>query len=280
VLDAALELLRCPHCDAALARDGAVVRCGRGHAFDVARQGYLSLLAGAAPAAPGDTAAMVAARAAFLEGGWFDPLREVVAAAIGEVAERAGGGAVVELGAGTGWYLAATLARLPDRLGLAPDISRPALRRAARAHPRIAAVGANVWRALPLRDRSAAAVLGVCAPRNAAEVARVLVPGGGLVVVTPTAHHLRELVEPLGLLDVDARKDERLAAQMEGPLALERRDEHEWPMALDHDAVRALAGMGPSAFHGDDGERTERIARLPDPLTATASVTVSVYGLP
>ena len=280
-LDAALALLRCPHCAAALVRDGAVVRCARGHTFDVARQGYLSLLAGTARVASGDTAAMVAAREAFLAGGAFDPLRDAVLAAVGRVASRgagAGTGAIVDLGAGTGWYLAAALERLPERLGLALDVSKPALRRAARAHPRIAAVGADTWSALPLREECAAAVLGVFAPRNGPETARVLRPGGGLVVAAPTARHLQELVTPLGLVAVDKRKDERLAAQLEGPLRLEQRDEHEWAMRLDRDAVAALAGMGPSAFHTDERARSSRIAGLPEPVGVTASVTVSVYA--
>ncbi|WP_407655961.1 putative RNA methyltransferase [Capillimicrobium parvum] len=271
-------MLRCPHCGGALSRAGAVVRCERGHAFDVARQGYLSLLAGAAPAAPGDTAPMVAARAVFLAGGAFDPLRDAVAETVARVADRAGDGLVVDIGAGTGWYLAGALDRLPGRLGLALDISKPALRRAARAHPRIAAVGADAWRALPLGDGCAAAVLGVFAPRNAAEAARVLVPGGALVVSTPTPRHLRELVEPLGLLGVDAHKQQRLAAQLEGPLTLDHREEHEWAMTLDRDAVAALAGMGPSAFHADRDDRARRIAGLAEPAEVTASVAVSVYG--
>lgn len=274
-LDAALEVLRCPVCSTGLARDDAVVRCQRGHAFDVARQGYLSLLAGTAPAAPGDIAAMVAARAAFLGTGAFDPLREAVADAVARAV--AGPGVVVDLGAGTGWYLAGVLERLTERLGIALDISKPALRRAARAHPRIAAIGSDAWRALPLRDACAGAVLDVFAPRNGPQARRVLVPGGALVVVTPTARHLRELVAPLGLLDVDERKDARVTAQLAGELAPEDREQHEWTMRLGHDAVDALAGMGPSAFHRDERERAQAIAALPDPVDVSASVSIAVY---
>ncbi len=45
VLDDLLSLLRCPHCGGALERAGDAVRCADGHSFDLARQGYLSLLA-------------------------------------------------------------------------------------------------------------------------------------------------------------------------------------------------------------------------------------------
>ena len=34
----------CPLCGAALTREGPAARCGNGHSFDVARQGYVHLL--------------------------------------------------------------------------------------------------------------------------------------------------------------------------------------------------------------------------------------------
>src|SRR6185503_17875502 len=136
-----------------------------------------SLLGGErARAAPGDTPEMVAARERFLGSGHFQPL----ATALGDLLEHgfAGQGSIVDLGAGTGWYLAALLDRFPDATGIALDVSKPALRRAARAHPRAAAVGCDAWGPLPLRDHVAGAVLNVFAPRNAAEIARVLAPDG------------------------------------------------------------------------------------------------------
>jgi 23S rRNA (guanine745-N1)-methyltransferase len=54
-------------------------------------------------------------------------------------------------------------------------------------------------------------VLNVFAPRDGAELRRILRPSGSLLVVTPGPDHLRELIGPLGLLSVDERKAERLA---------------------------------------------------------------------
>ena len=80
MLDDVIGWLRCPACGAALARAGGTLRCPNGHAFDIARQGYVSLLAsGLAPV--GDTAEMVQARAAFLAAGHYAPLADAVAAA-------------------------------------------------------------------------------------------------------------------------------------------------------------------------------------------------------
>jgi 23S rRNA (guanine745-N1)-methyltransferase len=268
VLDDALQLLACPHCGGGLSRIEGRVACPNGHSFDVARSGYLSLLPGDARLGSADTAEMVAARERFLGAGHFEPLAEALA----EEAERAGPppGCVLDLGAGTGWHLARVLDRLPGRAGLALDLSKHALRRAARAHPRAAAVACDAWRPLPVRDSVAALALDVFAPRDGAEIARVLQPGGALLVVTPTRGHLAELVAAHGLLTVDERKEERLAAKLDAHLDLERRVEREWPMTLTAADVAAAVAMGPSARHlpaTADAEATR----------ATASVTIWTY---
>jgi 23S rRNA (guanine745-N1)-methyltransferase len=295
-LDEALDLLACPHCGGRLTRLEARVACSHGHSFDVARSGYLSLLPGDAQLGSADTAKMVAARERFLAAGHFEPLAEALAEeaerALGGGPERArGGGAavgeapggeagarfppgcVLDLGAGTGWYLARVLDRLPGRTGLALDLSKHALRRAARAHPRAAAVACDAWRRLPLRNAVAALVLNVFAPRDGAEIARVLSPGGALLVVTPTDRHLAELVAALGLLGVDERKHERLGAKLDAHLDLERRIEREWPVALSSEDAASAVAMGPSARH---------IAATanPEATRTTASVTISTYRGP
>jgi 23S rRNA (guanine745-N1)-methyltransferase len=250
------------------------VRCADGHAFDVARQGYLSLLSGAPPPA-GDDAAMVAARERTLGAGWFDPLTQALARA---AAPGARPGAIIDAGGGTGHHLAAVMQSAPDRLGVVLDVSRYALRRAARIHPRVAAVGADVWAGLPLRDGVAASLLCVFAPRNGAELARVLAPGGVLVVATPAPEHLGALVDALGLLRVDPRKDERLAASLAGGFALQARERCDWTMTLGREDALALAAMGPSAFHAPAGDLAARAATLPETIAVAGAVTVSVYG--
>jgi 23S rRNA (guanine745-N1)-methyltransferase len=277
-LDRALPLLRCPHCGAALERAGEAVQCPSRHSYDVARQGYLSLLAGARSANTGDTAEMVAARERFLEAGHLDRLAEAVAEAVACAAP--GDGCVVDLGAGTGWYLARLLDALPEAVGLALDLSKPALRRAARAHPRLAAVACDVWRPLPLPDGVAAAVLNVFAPRNAPEIARVLRLGGVAIFVTPQPDHLEELVRPLGLLGVDERKPERLAGQLASALRITGRRELRWRLRLDRAAARDAAVMGPSAFHISPAELDERIATLPQRVDVTVSVTLATAAGP
>ncbi len=260
-----LPLLRCPHCAGGLRLDGRTVRCPLGHGFDVARQGYVNLLPGGAAPGTADTPAMVAARAAFLAAGHYDALSDALAAAAAE-------GPVLDLGAGTGHHLARVLDRVPGP-GIALDLSAAAARRAARASPRVGAVVADAWRALPVGDGAVGTVLTVFAPRAPAETARVLRPGGRLVVAAPTPEHLVELVAPLGLVRVDPDKQERLDRALAGYQVVDRALVQR-RLVLTPDDVRAAVAMGPSARHVDAGALTDAaLARLPRETTLSVSVT-------
>ena len=265
-----VDLLQCPVCGAALACGAGVVHCPAGHSFDIARQGYANLVPGRA-----DTPEMVEARDSFLRTGHLRPLSEAIVEEAG--GSDVGGVVVVDLGAGTGHYLARALDALPDGRGIAIDASPAALRRAARAHPRAAAIGADAWKPLPLRDGIATIVLSVFAPRNASELARILAPGGALLAVTPTTRHLHELVGPLGLLSVPDDKEDRLDAQLASHFELAGRRTIEHAMFLARDESAQLVRMGPSAWHVDERSVNERLAALPDPLAVTASMTLSRY---
>jgi len=279
MLDAVIRYLTCPYCGAGLARDGSSLRCRAGHAFDIARHGYVSLLRPGARRGRGDTAAMVRARDDFLTAGHFAGLAGDLAQAAEDAAGSVQGpGCVVDIGAGTGYYLATVLSRLPGRAGLALDISKPALRRAARAHQRIGAVACDAWQPLPVADSAAVLALNVFAPRNGAELRRILSPAGRLIVVTPERDHLGELTGPLGLLTVDQRKDERLGAALSPFFRPAGRCEHRALLSLDHRAVGALAAMGPAAWHAEPAALAARIRQLPDPVQVTLAVTVSVFA--
>ncbi|MFG3600570.1 putative RNA methyltransferase [Micromonospora chersina] len=278
--DRILARLRCPVCAEPLAEATAgtarALRCPRRHSFDIARQGYVNLLAGRAPHT-GDSAEMVAARADFLAAGHYDPVAAALAAKAREIVSGEAYPLVVDAGAGTGWYLAAVLAALPDAVGLALDVAKPALRRAARAHPRAAAALADTWQRLPLADRSVAVLLNVFAPRNGAEFHRVLDPAGALLVVTPAGDHLAELVDALDLLRVDPAKADRVAGSLSGRFTEESATEHRARLELSRTEVATLVGMGPSAWHADPARLAERIAALPEPAPVTLAVRLAVH---
>jgi 23S rRNA (guanine745-N1)-methyltransferase len=271
---AAVVLLACPVCGAELAATGSGLRCAAGHVFDRARQGHVTLLPPGHRPPSGDSAAMVADRVAFLSAGHYAGLTAVLADAAAAGAPRT----LLDLGGGTGHHLAAVLERLPDAAGVVLDSSAYAARRAAKAHPRALAVVADTWARLPVRSGAVDRVLVVFAPRNGPEIARVLAPGGRMIVVTPAAQHLAELVEPLGLLRVDPAKAERLAGALEPHLRPLGSTAHRELLRLDRTAVTALAGMGPHARHLGRAALEAAVGRLPEPVAVTLAVDVATYG--
>lgn len=273
--EAAVRLLACPVCGAALTTgDPQGLECATGHRFDRARQGHVTLLPPGHRPPSGDSAAMVADRVAFLAAGHYAGLAAAVAGAVlAEGVPRT----VLDVGGGTGHHLAAVLDRARDAVGVVLDSSPYAARRAARSHPRAVSVVADSWARWPVRDGVADRVLVVFAPRNGPETARVLRPDGRLVVVTPTAEHLAELVGPLGLLRVDPRKGERLAASLEPHLDRAGALVHREELLLHRAAVRTLVGMGPHARHLDPEELDAALAGLADPVLVTVAVEVATY---
>jgi 23S rRNA (guanine745-N1)-methyltransferase len=274
-LAAAAAYLRCPVCTGPLHLGGSQLACRGKHSFDIARHGYVNLTAGRAGPGTGDTPAMVAARDRFLGRGHYQPL----AAAVQSLAARHDPGMpglVADLAGGTGYYLARVLDALPHRHGACIDLSVPALRRAARAHPRAAALGADVWQPLPLADRSAALVLSIFGPRNAAEAGRVLTPDGVLIIAAPGTAHLRELQRPLGTISIDQHKAQRLAGTYRD-YARSGVTSVNYQLNLDHADLTALVSMGPSARHTTPQALAARVSRLPSPFTVTVDLKINVF---
>ncbi|HUG84287.1 MAG TPA: hypothetical protein VMM13_06960 [Euzebya sp.] len=294
---AAVAALACPVCGSVLSADPAGLRCADGHAFDRARQGYVHLAAGAIRHG-GDTAVMVQARERVQAAGLFDRLTAALVAAVPREAQ-----VILDLGAGTGHHLAAVLRALDlaatgkrwqrvsvvgcgapgstgqaGPVGIALDSSKPALRRAARAHPRLVGIAADVTGRLPLRDRVADVVLVTFAPRAPDELARVAAPGATLVVAMPTPGHLAELRGPLGMLAVPAGKAERLADALRGRFEPRAQRTVTHQVAVDRVTAVDLALMGPAGFHTDTAALQARARSLAPRTAVTIAIEVHTFN--
>ena len=80
--EAAVAVLACPVCGAALHADATGLRCTAGHGFDRARQGHVTLLPPGGSPHDGDSAAMVADRAGFLAAGHYAGITAALADAV------------------------------------------------------------------------------------------------------------------------------------------------------------------------------------------------------
>lgn len=242
-LDAADGLLACPVCAELLTRDDRSLACRQAHRFDIARQGHVNLLRTAQPR-HADTPAMVEARARVLASGAFDVVDTALRRRVGHPAR------LLDVGGGTGHHLARLLDALPAARGVSLDVSVPAARRAARAHPRAASVVADAWSTLPVRSGRFDVVTCLFAPRNMAEFSRALAPGGLLAVVTPDPEHLASVRAAHDLIAIEDGKDERLLRAASGHLEAVGRHRLRARVAADAALVADLIAMGPNAFHG------------------------------
>lgn len=309
----ALDALICPVCGLefmeVLPGEMSLV-CIDGHTFDIARQGYVNLLTGHGTKFTQDTAAMVAARDEFLDAGHYRALADALAGTVEHILAAARSGAagpahrplILDAGTGTGWYLQQLLARRgdgglletvagadadadanagagagPDVDAIGLDISKFALRRAARRNPRAANLVWDLWQPLPMEAHRADVVLVVFAPRNAAEFARVLTPAGRLVVVTPRPGHLAEIARQAGMLGIQPEKDAALAASLASHFELESSQPVTAALRLTVADVANVALMGPAGHHLNPRELDRTVAGLPKWTDVTAEFTISVF---
>jgi 23S rRNA (guanine745-N1)-methyltransferase len=252
------DVLACPTCGSPVHVDARGMRCLRGHHVDLARDGTATLAGPRANLTTGDTAAMVAERSAFFDDGHYDVLR----AELVRLAAPARGSVIVDAGAGTGHVLSDVVSAEPTTRGLAFDSSKPAVKAAARRSHRVAGAVVDLWQRWPLLDGAVDVVLTVFAPRNADEVARVLVPGGKWIVAMPTGEHLRQLRGRVDLLATPDDKVERLALSLPPALVLSDRSTHRTTLTLSPDDVGHLVRMGPHRHHVDDELLDQQLASL------------------
>lgn len=169
------------------------MRCVDRHSFDRAKEGYWNLTQpqDKKSANPGDSDAAVLARQRWLKRGYgaslIDSLSEWTAF-------ENDPGQVLDLGCGEGSFGKALFANHADCFcGI--DLSRKAIRLAARNWPEATWVLANADRGLPVTDESVQIIVSLFGRRPVAEISRVLTESGHCVVAVPGEDDLIELRE-------------------------------------------------------------------------------------
>ena len=243
----------CPHCKLTLqaSPDNAVLACANGHSFDRAREGYVNLLPPNRRGSrqPGDNPQMVAARRRVHDAQLYKPLADAVVA---ELLEHAPVGEVLELGCGEGYYCDALALAGGGCEVLGVDISRAAVRLAARRCKAGRFAVASAYD-LPLPDASVAAVVRVFAPSDDAEVVRILRPGGFYLEVSPGPRHLWQLRALL----YDRARENTPARLDVGGLQLCSRQSVEYVLDLTREQLLDVVAMTPFAHRGHREKRAE-----------------------
>lgn len=187
--------LRCPKCNGEIKRFEQTYQCENHHSYDIAKQGYTSLLLGNHKMT-GDNKEMVKARTSFLEHGYYEPLRKRLC----ELIQSLHPSIVMDAGCGQGYYTNAIKKAIPkcDMVGF--DLSKFALKQASSQARNngieISYVVASIS-SLPLADHLGDLLLSVFAPVFEKEFARVLKSHGYFIKVEPGPLHLYGLKEVL-----------------------------------------------------------------------------------
>jgi len=236
----------CPVCKEGLAETARVLRCGQGHAFDVAREGYVNLLRwrGKPPKIVGDRAEMLRARRRFLEKGWYAPLLDLLATAVGHPPA-----VLLDAGCGEGYYARQLAARFPGTRLFGLDISKTAARLAAKQLPTARFFAADVHQLIPLETNSVDVIVNIFAPRNPAEFSRVLGPDGRLLIIIPAPDHLAGLRRQFDLLGIESDKQEKITTRMSRDFGLIEVHSLSVPLVLAAADARDLLQMTPNYWH-------------------------------
>jgi 23S rRNA (guanine745-N1)-methyltransferase len=233
-----------------------MLTCTNSHTFDIAKEGYVNLLR---KKLPGDTKAMLIARRNFLEQGYYQPLSDTINSLVSVAFDpETPSFNILDAGCGEGYYLDRLQQHLVKQfphaqccyIGL--DISKEAIRMAAKRYRAAQFVVANLKERLVFTDHVFHVLLNIFAPRNVDEFARVLVPGGIAVVVIPAPVHLLQLRSTFHLLSIEENKQPHVIEQFAGQFELVNLRTIAYKVRLSREAMMQAILMTPNYWHMPD----------------------------
>ncbi|MEH6583817.1 MAG: methyltransferase domain-containing protein [Halioglobus sp.] len=271
---AATNILCCPIDRLPLSQQGNCLRCEDGHSFDLARQGYVNLLAASDKRSrdPGDSKAMVIARRDFLDSGHYQPvahkLAEMVMPQLDEDA------VLVDAGCGEGYYLHQLLQQMtagghsqPEIVAF--DISKWAVQAAARRFSASWLVASN--RNIPVVDHSVDMLLSLFGFSEFSSFHKALKPDGYLLLVGAGPAHLQELREVIYPTVKSSQSTELEQAKSGGFVLVESSTLEYRTAPLSQAEITQLLNMTPHLFRASR-EGKERALTLDEfPVTVQAT---------
>ncbi len=268
--------LICPVCAEPLQLEERTYRCESGHSFDPAKEGYINLLLSHQRKSknPGDDANMIQARRRFFDSGVFDPLTRLILNS--SFITNHSSLSFLDAGCGEG-HFAGTLSETRDGQFFGMDISKEAVRCAAKRYRKANWIVANALRTLPFADHSLDVILSVLAPRNPEEFVRILKPDGVLILGVPGPNHLIELRSQLATNASDFEEKADEAAVKCAPQFTEvKREILSYEQTLTQAQITDLIQMTP-IFWCSSPEAKAEIQRL-DQLTVTISFVLLTFN--
>jgi len=257
-------------------RDNQLV-CDSGHCFDRAKQGHWNLLQPQDRKSknPGDCDEAVLARHRWLERGHAEglvqalmPWIEASTNSAAQACEQSTGTRTLDLGCGEG-YFGSKLFEQEASGYCGVDLSKRAIKLAARRLPAATWVLANADRGLPAADASVDRVISLCGRRPIQEIHRVLAPTGVCIVAVPGEEDLIELREQVQQSGHRRRRWELVVEQMES-VGLRCIDQLNWQtqVDLDGDSIQDALAMTYRGVRHSQHDRSKALDALTVALAA------------
>ena len=263
-----MELL-CPICGELLTKQDKSYRCASNHSFDIARQGHVNLLPVQRKRSlnPGDTAEQVVSRRAFLDGGFYTPIRDALCAL---AKDHGCTGPILDVCCGEGYYSAGLAQTLnAELLGL--DISKEAVRYAAGRYKNATWICASAAH-LPVKDQSVGLLTSLFALTMPEEFQRVLRQDGAYIQVLAAEDHL------LGLKNIIYpelhHKEKFSTPEIPGFRLVESRP-LQFTFTVEGEQVQNLLSMTPHVYRISKAGAEN--LRQTQKLTDTASCVLNLY---
>lgn len=263
-----MELL-CPICGELLTKQDRSYVCANRHSFDVARQGHVNLLPvqHKRSLSPGDTAEQVVSRRAFLDGGFYAPIRDALCAL---AKDHGCTGPILDIGCGEGYY-SAELAKNLDAELLGLDISKEAVRYAAGRYKNAIWICASAAR-LPVKDQSFGLLTSLFALTMPEEFKRVLRPEGAFIQALAAEDHLMGLKQ---IIYPELHHKEKFTTPDIPGFRLVESRKLQFTFTVEGVQVQNLLSMTPHVYRiGKEG--AQRL-RQTEKLTDTASCVLNLY---
>jgi 23S rRNA (guanine745-N1)-methyltransferase len=271
------NLLTCPACNGLLEQNSNSLKCSNNHSFDISSEGYVNLLR---KKLPGDAKEMLMARRDFLEQGHYQPLSDLINDLVyTHMPSSSPPPTILDAGCGEGYYIGrlqqSLLAHDYPAQCIGLDISKDAIRMAAKRYKQGCFVVANIKERLVFVDAAIQVVLNIFAPRNPAEFARVVAPGALLLVIIPGSDHLQQLRSVLHLLNIEADKEQKVIAQFAPFFDFITSSPLSYPLQFRHKEILQSIMMTPNYWHLTQEVRD--IVEKMDTLETTVSFSALIF---
>lgn len=258
-------MLICPVCGEKLTVSDKTMRCGNGHSFDVAKEGYVNLLRSSKNGDfIGDDKISARMRRDFLGKGYYSVLKDELCRIFSE--KR---GCVLDICCGEGYYTSA-LGENSNLNVFGFDIAREMVRLAAKRGKGTYFV-ANMAN-IPIAEGSMDYCIHLFAPFNEAAFAKVLKDGGRLYTVIPGRFHLWGLKQ--AVYDTPYENDEILPQTQQLRLISQRKVIGQITLNCQED-IQAVFRMTPYFFHTSQKDKDKLLGL--DTLETTIEFVIGEY---